>query len=159
MGEQGPGRTSVARPESVATVATVVVSRPADSLGAVGPAPGIAARRRPLLAPVLRGLLVVLAALQFRHGLPDVFSMVHSTADLAAWQVAVGVAFVTVAVRPVVVDALMPIMVGGTLMTVLVSVRDVVEARTTTRAEFSHLSLVAGFALLTMLWLGRPDDR
>lgn len=116
--------------------------------------PGPGGRR---LRWVLRAALLGLAGLQLHRGLPGLSTTGHIGADLAAWQVAVAVGLATVAIRPGVVDALMPMMAGGTVMTVLVSVRDVAAARTSAHAEFSHLTLVAAFAVLTLLWLSQHD--
>lgn len=112
-----------------------------------------------LLDLTLRASLIGLACLQIFRGVPDLFDAGHLGGEIAAWQVAVAVAFATVAAAPRVVDSLMPVMAGGTVMTVLVSLRDVAQARTTPRAELSHLILVAGFAMLTLLWLGHHEER
>jgi predicted anti-sigma-YlaC factor YlaD len=132
---------------------------PIGEAGAGGGEPRSEATPSRLLKLTLRASLIGLAGLQMFRGVPGLFTAGHLGGEIAAWQVAVAVAFATAAAAPRVVDSLMPIMAGGTVMTVLVSLRDVAEARTTTRAELSHLILVAGFAMLTLLWLGHHEER
>lgn len=110
-------------------------------------------------ARVLRILVVVLAAIQLGQA-ADLFTSAngHAQSELAAWHAAAAVGLLTGAARPQLIDALMPVMAAAAGVTVLISLRDLVGARTAPSEEVAHLFLVLGFLVLTMLWMGQSDD-
>lgn len=109
-------------------------------------------------ARVLRVLLVVLAAIQLGQAADLFGSSSHSQSELAAWHAAAAVGLLTGAARPRLIDSLMPLMAGAAGVTVLISVKDLVAARTTPADELAHLFLVLGFLVLTLLWTVQDTD-
>jgi hypothetical protein len=109
-------------------------------------------------ARVLRVLLVVLAAIQLGQAADSFTSYGHDQSELAAWHAAAAVGLLTGAARPRLIDHLMPVMAGAAGVTVVVSVRDLVAARTTAGDELAHLFGVVGFLVLTMLWTLQDTD-
>jgi predicted anti-sigma-YlaC factor YlaD len=103
-----------------------------------------------------RVALVLIAAIQLAWSLPGLLgeehgASVHVAREQGAWELALAVGLLLVALRPERAQGLLPV-VAVLATTLLVSTGvDVVNGHTTVLAESSHLLPVAGLAMLLLL--------
>jgi predicted anti-sigma-YlaC factor YlaD len=127
----------------------------ADSItaGVVLPARRVLRRRH-----LLRIALVVAGLAQIGIGLPDMFGdsvgmamAVHATHEAAAWNLAIGVAFLGAAALPRRAAGLVPLLATFTLVLAILSIDDIADGAVTVARLASHLAVVIGLALLVSL--------
>ncbi len=106
----------------------------------------------------LRAGLLLLAAVQFGVAAPAAFGdglamamSVHAAHETAAWNAAIGVAFVATAVQPRRAGGLLPVLVAFVGVLAVLSVRDVAGAAVTAGRLATHLGVAAGLVLVYAL--------
>ncbi|MGQ0624202.1 MAG: zf-HC2 domain-containing protein [Sporichthyaceae bacterium] len=110
---------------------------------------------------VLRWLLVVVAALEIGLAAPALLGRWHTGGELSTWGVATAIAFLSVAHRPARAAALMPMLLGASLLTVFVTIRHAAGGSAPITGEWAHGLLLIGVVLLVAIWrdevrTGRP---
>lgn len=116
---------------------------------------------RPSLALSLtRAALMAVAVLQAAAGVLHLLSheglQRHTAAEVGAWSFATGIAFATVALRPRVAYAVLPMIVALVSVLALVSVRDLAAGEVTVQRVLEHTLIAAGLVLVVALaWMLR----
>lgn len=121
--------------------------------------------RRPVT--ILRVLLLVAAAAQLALALPDIFGTsvgmhmaAHAAHESAAWNAAIGVAFLVTAVRPRLCGGLVPVLAVFVALLAAMSVYDVSTGAVDAARLFTHTACVLGLGLVVTLarvTAQRPD--
>lgn len=108
---------------------------------------------------VLRWVLVVLAALEIGMAAPEFTGRWHAGGELGTWAVASAVGLLSVAAKPARAGAMLPMLAVASVVTLVVTARDVAAGRALASAELPHLLLVAGvLAIAAIWWRGRQGD-
>ena len=106
----------------------------------------------------LRAVLGLVAVVQLAIGIPSLAGIgvgmamsTHIAHESAAWDIAVGVAFLAAAFAPRRAAGLVPLL--GTFVVVLavLSAHDLIDGEVTTARELTHLATVLGLVLLVLL--------
>ncbi|HEY2298924.1 MAG TPA: zf-HC2 domain-containing protein [Jatrophihabitantaceae bacterium] len=75
----------------------------------------------------------------------------HIAHESAAWDVAVGIAFLAAAVAPRRASGLVPLLGTFVLVLAVLSIHDIIDREVTAVRELTHLAVVLGLALLVLL--------
>ncbi len=112
-----------------------------------------AADRRPWvsLTLVLRGVLVLIAALEIGLASPDLLGRWHAGSELGTWSIAVGVGFLSVAMKPARASALVPMLGIAGVLTALVTTRHLVDGAAQLSGEWPHGIVLAGVVVLVAI--------
>jgi predicted anti-sigma-YlaC factor YlaD len=110
--------------------------------------------RFPRLDPTtaLRWVLVVIAAAETGLSASEVLSRWHTSGELGTWGIAASIGFLSVAARPARAGAMLPMLICASVLTAFVSSRDIRAGATRIAWEWPHGLLIAGVAVLAMLW-------
>jgi predicted anti-sigma-YlaC factor YlaD len=100
----------------------------------------------------LRWALVVLAALEIGMAAPEFAAGWHAGGELGTWAVASAVGLLSVAAKPRRAGAVLPMLAAASVITLVVSTRDVVGGRAVVSAEWPHLLLVGGVLVMVAIW-------
>ena len=101
---------------------------------------------------VLRWALVVLAALEIGLAAPEFSGRWHAGGELGTWAVASAVGLLSVAMRPARAGGVLPMLACASVITLVVSARDVADGQALISAEWPHLLLLGGVVIITVLW-------
>ena len=115
---------------------------------------GAALDRRPSRVDatlVLRWLLVVIAALEIGLASPDLLGRWHAGSELGTWSIAVGVGFLSVALKPARAAALVPMLGFAGLLTAFVTVRHLMDGAAQLSDEWPHGLVLAGVVVLVAI--------
>ena len=107
---------------------------------------------------VLRAALGLVAVAQLAIAIPSLAGIgvgmpmsTHIAHESAAWDIAVGVAFLAAALAPRRAAGLVPLLGTFVLVLAVLSVHDLIDGEVTTARELTHLATVFGLALLVLL--------
>lgn len=100
---------------------------------------------------VLRGVLVVIAALEIGLASPDLLGRWHAGSELGTWSIAVGVGFLSVALKPARAAALVPMLGIAGLLTAFVTIRHLVDGAARISEEWPHGLVLAGVVVLVTI--------
>lgn len=121
--------------------------------GAALPARRVLRRRR-----LLRLALLVVGAVQLGIGAPSLFGgsielamSVHAAHENAAWNVALGAAFLATAIRPQRAAGLLPVLAVFVGVLAALSIRDVASGAVAAGRLATHLAIIAGLVLVYAL--------
>jgi predicted anti-sigma-YlaC factor YlaD len=108
---------------------------------------------KPKLAvlPVLRGCLVVIAALQAGLAAAGLHGRSHAGHEVAIWGVSASVGLLTAAARPRTAAALLPVLACACVISAVIAVRDITEGQVDVSGEAPHLLLAGGILLLSLM--------
>ena len=115
-----------------------------------------AADRRPridraFLTVVLRWVLVGIAALEIGLASPDLLGRWHTGSELGTWSIAVGVGFLSVALKPARASALVPMLGFAGALTALVTTRHLLDGAARWSDEWPHGVVLAGVVVLVAI--------
>ena len=110
-------------------------------------------RRRSRVNPtlVLRWVLVVIAALEIGLASPDLLGRWHTGSELGTWSIAVGVGFLSVAMKPARAAALVPMLGIAGVLTALVTTRHLMDGAARLSDEWPHGLVLAGVVVLVAI--------
>lgn len=110
-------------------------------------------RRRPrgIRTLVLRWVLVVIAALEIALASPDLLGRWHAGSELGTWSIAVGVGFLSVALKPARAAALVPMLGMAGLLTAFVTIRHLADGAARISEEWPHGLVLAGVVVLVAI--------
>lgn len=100
---------------------------------------------------VLRGVLVAIAALEIGLASPDLLGRWHAGSELGTWSIAVGVGFLSVALKPARAAALVPMLGFAGVLTAFVTVRHLVDGAAQLSEEWPHGVVLAGVVVLVAI--------
>jgi predicted anti-sigma-YlaC factor YlaD len=106
----------------------------------------------------LRAALALVAVAQLAIAIPSLAGIgvgmpmsPHVAHESAAWDIAVGVAFLAAAFAPRRAAGLVPLLATFVLVLSVLSVHDLIDGEVTTSRELTHLATVLGLVLLVLL--------
>ena len=110
-------------------------------------------RRRPRvgLTFVLRWLLVLIAALEIGLASPELLGRWHTGSELGTWSIAVGVGFLSVAMRPGRASALVPMLGWAGVLIAVVTTRHLLDGAARLSDEWPHGLVLAGVVVLVAI--------
>lgn len=115
------------------------------------PSFGLSLTRAGLMAVAILQAIAGVLHLVARDG-----SGAHTAAELAPWNVAIGIAFATAALRPGSAYAVLPMVAGLVAFLGYASVRDLLTGDVSVQSVLEHTAIVAGLVLVTLLtWMMR----
>jgi predicted anti-sigma-YlaC factor YlaD len=114
---------------------------------------------RPHLVLLLRWLLVLIAAAEMGMSSPEFLSRWHTGGELGTWGIATAIGFLSVAARPQRAGGMFPMLACAAVLTTYVSTRDVADGATFMSREWPHSLLLAGVAVLAMIWRITPESQ
>ena len=107
---------------------------------------------------VLQAALALVAVTQLAIAIPSLAGIgvgmpmsPHVAHESAAWDIAVGVAFLAAALAPRRAAGLVPLLATFVLVLAVLSVHDLIDGEVTTARELTHLATLAGLMLLVLL--------
>ena len=107
---------------------------------------------------VLQAALALVAVTQLAIAIPSLAGIgvgmpmsPHVAHESAAWDIAVGVAFLAAAFAPRRAAGLVPLLATFVLVLAVLSVHDLIDGEVTTARELTHLATLAGLMLLVLL--------
>jgi predicted anti-sigma-YlaC factor YlaD len=117
-------------------------------------------RRRLRVGPtlVLRWVLVVIAAVEIGVASPDLLGRWHTGSELGTWGIAVGVGFLSVAMKPARAAALVPMLGFAGVLTALVTTRHLMDGAAQISDEWPHGLVLAGVVVLVTISRLERDD-
>ena len=106
----------------------------------------------------IRAALALVAVAQLSIAIPSLAGIgvgmpmsTHIAHESAAWDIAVGVAFLAAAFAPRRAAGLAPLLTTFVLVLAVLSVHDLIDGEVTTSRELTHLATVVGLVLLVLL--------
>lgn len=108
-------------------------------------------RRRVGPTLVLRWVLVVIAALEIGLASPDLLGRWHTGSELGTWSIAVGVGFLSVAMKPARASALVPMLGFAGVLTAFVTTRHLMDGAARLSDEWPHGIVLAGVVVLVAI--------
>jgi predicted anti-sigma-YlaC factor YlaD len=100
---------------------------------------------------VLRWVLVVIAAVEIGLASPDLLGRWHTGSELGTWCIAVGVGFLSVAMKPARAAALVPMLGFAGVLTALVTTRHLMDGAAKLSEEWPHGLVLAGVVVLVTI--------
>ena len=100
---------------------------------------------------VLRWVLVVIAALEIGLASPELLGRWHAGSELGTWSIAVGVGFLSVALKPARAIALVPMLGMAGLLTAFVTTRHLMDGSARFSEEWPHGVVLVGVVVLVAI--------
>lgn len=100
---------------------------------------------------MLRWVLVGIAALEIGLASPDLLGRWHTGSELGTWSIAVGVGFLSVAVKPARAAALVPMLGFAGILTAFVTTRHLMDGAAQFSEEWPHVLVLAGVVVLVAI--------
>lgn len=101
---------------------------------------------------VLRWVLVLIASVEIGMAAPEFTGRWHAGGELGTWAVASAVGLLSVAMKPSRAGAVLPMLACASVITLVVSARDVAEGHALISAEWPHLLLLFGVVVIAAIW-------
>jgi predicted anti-sigma-YlaC factor YlaD len=106
---------------------------------------------RTIVTVVLRWVLVGIAALEIGLASPELLGRWHTGSELGTWGIAVGVGFLSVAMKPARAAALVPMLGWAGVLTLVVTTRHLLDGAATMSTEWPHGLVLAGVVTLVAI--------
>lgn len=106
---------------------------------------------RTIVTFVLRWVLVGIAALEIGLASPELLGRWHTGSELGTWGIAVGVGFLSVAMKPARAAALVPMLGWAGALTLVVTTRHLLDGAATMSTEWPHGLVLAGVVVLVAI--------
>jgi predicted anti-sigma-YlaC factor YlaD len=100
---------------------------------------------------LLRWVLVGIAALEIGLATPELIGRWHTGSELGTWGTAIGIGFLSVAMKPARAAALVPMLGWAGALTVVVTTRHLMDGAATLRSEWPHGLVLAGVVVLVAI--------
>lgn len=107
---------------------------------------------------LLRWVLVGIAALEIGLASPELIGRWHAGSELGTWGIAVGIGFLSVAMKPARAAALVPMLGWAGGLTVVVTTRHLMDGAASMRSEWPHGLVLAGVVVLVAISRLERDD-
>jgi predicted anti-sigma-YlaC factor YlaD len=108
---------------------------------------------------LLRWVLVGIAALEIGLASPELLGRWHTGSELGTWGIAVGIGFLSVAMKPARASALVPMLGWAGVLTLVVTTRHLLDGAASMSTEWPHGLVLAGVVVLvTISRLERAAD-
>jgi len=106
---------------------------------------------RKVVTFVLRWVLVVIAAFEIGLASPELLGRWHTGSELGTWSIAVGIGFLSVAMKPARASSLVPMLGWAGVLTAIVTTRHLLDGAASMSNEWPHGLVLAGVAALVAI--------